>query len=497
MTDFPQLAEWARGHAVAIAAAVALAVILAAVLIAVTLKRRGMKGRDLAQEDEAGRRKFSAGTLAAVAAFIICTSVSLNTSYRFTGDPDGLDMTSTPERLLACAAFESLMAMCVLGARERMADTDSRSGGWYGSAVWVFAALSAVPAFEEGNGLTSATAVRIIVGSFGSALAAHSALGLELRHRTGEESQTAMAQIMRDLRERLMARLGLAHRSRSAEEIARERALGKAVDLYDQYTRLPDGEKTKRKGQRIARRLAIWQDRAELATNEAQRDLYRARVAQRQYATKLRISDAESPWNQPSAAQVQARALDTLEGQARHMEGLADDAEAALRAQIGTPPAAHGGTPVPGPRTEAAPEGEPEADEEPAERIDPADTKPAEPPRAAAAHGGTPRVITARVPQESDEAEGEEPEPEAEPLRDLRSYPTKRAALEALYRNRIAPDDPRTTNAIAEELRTELAEAGITLDRGPANRYIGPLRPQQDERQEDQADADSRELVNA
>lgn len=430
-----------------------------------------------------------------MAAFIICTSVSLNTSYRFTGDPQGLAMTSMPERLLACAAFESLMAMCVLGARERMADTESRSGGWYGSAVWVFAALSAVPAFEEGKGFTSATVVRIIVGSFGSALAAHSALGLELRHRTGDESQTAMAQIMRDLRERMMARLGLAHRSRSAEEIARDRALDKAVDLDDRYKRLPDDEKAKRKGLRIARRLAVWQDRAELATNEAQRDLYRARVAQRQCATKLDISDAESPWSQPSAAQAQARALDALEGHTRHMEDVASDAESALRAQIGTlgtPLAAHGGTSVPGPRVESAPE----ADEEPADCIEPATEQAAERQKAAAAQGGTHGVITARVPL--DEAQGEpKPEEEAEPLRNLQSYPTKRAAIEALYRHRIAPGDTRTTNAIAEQLRDELAKAGISLDRGPANRYIGPLRPQEDEHQEDSAEAAGRQLIDA
>ncbi|MHC3394695.1 hypothetical protein ACLQ2E_35340 [Streptomyces lavendulocolor] len=467
-------------------------------VIAVVLKRRGLKPRDPAQDDVAGRRKFSAGTIAAILAFVVCTSVSLNTGFRFTGDAEkGLGMTSMPERILACAAFESLIAMCVLGARERMAREDGdHSPGWYGSAVWIFAALSAVPAWAEGGGFGPGTLVRIIVGSFGSALAAHSALGLELRHRTGDESQTAMAQIARDVRERLMARLGLAHRSRSAEEIARDRALDKAVDLDDRYRRLSDDDKEKRKGQKIARRLAIWQDRAELGTDEAQKELYRARVAQRQHATALHISDAESPWNQPSAAQIQARALDTLEAQARHMEDVAADAEAALRAQIGTlgmPPAAHGGTPVPGPRVEAAPE----ADDEPADCIDPAAKKAPEPPKAAAAQGGTPGVITARVPQEEEEAEPEpEPEEEAEPLRDLRSYPTKRAALEALYRHRIAPDDPRTTNAIAEELLAELAEAGITLDRGPANRYIGPLRPQQDEHQ-DQAEADSRELVDA
>jgi hypothetical protein len=533
MIDFTQVTQWADSHLVIIIAASTLA----AVLIAVALKRRS--ARDVAQEDEASRRKFSAGTLAAVAAFIVCTSVSLNTSYRFTGDPEGLAMTSTPERLLACAAFESLLAMCVLGARERLADTDSRSGGWYGSAVWIFAGLSAIPAYVEGDGFSAATMVRIIVGSFGSALAAHSALGLELRHRTGDESQTAMAQIARDLRERLMARLGLAHRSRSAEEIARDRALNKAVDLDDRYKRLSDDQKSKGKGQRIARRLAVWQDRAELATDQAQRELYRARVAQRQCATKLEISDAESPWNLPSTAQVQARALNTLDEQARHMESVASDAEAALRAQIGTlgtPPAAHGGTPVPGPRVEpvpdikpeepadriddtdegpaespktatahggtpvpgqrveAVPDVEPEAGEEPADCIDDADEEPAESLKTAAAQGGTPRVVTARVPQEDDEETPEESEAEQEPLRALTSYPTKRAALEALYRHRIDPDDARPTNAIAAQLLTELAKAGIKLDRGPANRYIGPLR---DEGKEKPAEADTRELTNA
>ncbi|ONI48493.1 hypothetical protein [Streptomyces sp. IB2014 011-1] len=491
MTDFTQVKQWIDSQLVVILAVSTLA----AILIAVALKRRGSRLRDLAQT---GRRRFSAGTLSAVAAFVICTSVSLNTSFRFTGDPNGLKMTSDPERLLACAAFESLMAMCVLGARERMADTESRSGGWYGSAVWVFAALSAVPAWEEGNGFSSATAVRIIVGSFGSALAAHSALGLELRHRTGDESQTAMAQIVRDLRERLMARLGLAHRSRSAEEIARDRAMDKAVDLYDRYSRRygrQSDDGTTAAGWRarwLARRLAIWQDRAELATDEAQRELYRARVAQRQYATALHINDAESPWSQPTAAQTRTSALDTLAAHARHMEDVATEAEDAVRAQIGTLgtlPAAHGGTSVPSPRAEA----DPAADEEPADCVElPAEDSAADSFRAAAAHGGTLPIVTARVPQQGGEDDDQEEEQEPVALRPLSSYPTKRAALEALYAHRISASDPRTTNAIAEQLRAELADAGVTLDRGPANRYVGALRP---EPQPDETATENRELA--
>ncbi|MFE9484487.1 hypothetical protein ACFYNM_38645 [Streptomyces spororaveus] len=462
----------------------------------------GAIGMRFWKAQDGDRRKLSAGTVAAILAFVVCTSVSLNTGFRFTGDADkGLGMTSMPERILACAAFESLIAMCVLGARERMARPEGdHSPGWYGTAVWIFAGLSAVPAWAEGGGLGPGTLVRIIVGSFGSALAAHSALGLELRHRTGDESQTAMAQIIRELRERLMARMGLAHRALSAQEIAQDRAMFKAVDLADRYERLGDS-KAKRRGRRIARRMGVWQARAGVGTDDAQRDLYRQLVAHRQFATALHVGEDESPWAQPSAARRRARGLADLEEHAGRIENLADEAEAALLAHIGTPgtaPVAHGGTALPAPRAETvppldiAPAGD--ADEEEADCIDGAEEPPSEPATAAAAHGGTLGIITARVPQDADEDEPKPQQPERAPLRPLTSYPTKRAAIEALYLHRIAEDDSRPTNAIVEELRAELQEAGITYDRGPANRYIGALRGQIDE---SGAEAEDREMVDA
>ncbi|MCX5199730.1 hypothetical protein OOK31_38635 [Streptomyces sp. NBC_00249] len=480
------LTEWTSAHPIVM--------ILGATALALAAGAIGMR---LWKARDGDRRKLSAGTVAAILAFVICTSVSLNTGFRFTGDTvRGLGMTSMPERILACAAFESLIAMCVLGARERMARPEGdHSPGWYGSAVWIFAGLSAVPAWAEGGGLGPGTLVRIIVGSFGSALAAHSALGLELRHRTGDESQTAGAQIIRELRERLMARMGLAHRALSAQEIAQERAMFKAVDLADRYERLGDS-KTKRRGRRIARRMGVWQARAGVGTDDAKRDLYRQLVAHRQFATALHVGEDESPWAQPSAARRRARGLEDLEEHAGHIENLADEAEAALLAHIGTPGTtlvAHGGTALPAPRAEAVPPLDIDpADEEEADCIDSGEEPPSEPATAAAAHGGTPGIITARVPQDTDEDKPQQTE--RPPLRDLRSYPTKRAAIEALYLHRITEDDSRPTNAIVEELRAELQEAGITYDRGPANRYIGLLRGQADE---SGAEAEDREMVDA
>ncbi|WP_367137039.1 MULTISPECIES: hypothetical protein [Streptomyces] len=257
------------------------------------------------------KRKFSAGVLSACFAFVVCTSVSLNTSYGFTHD--GLGMTHAAERALSCAAFESLVMMCVFGARERMAG-DEKSPGWYGSAVWVFAALSSVPAWHEGGGFTTGTTVRVIVGSFGSALSAHAALGLDLKHRSGEESQAPTAVILRDLRERLMARLGLAVRNRTAQDIARERALAKAVELADKGARL-SAEDRKKKGAKIGAKLAGALDRADIATDPAQKHLFLERLGTRRNAETLYDYTAPASWTRDTAkTPAEQHVLDTARG---------------------------------------------------------------------------------------------------------------------------------------------------------------------------------------
>ncbi|MFP8906164.1 hypothetical protein [Streptomyces atacamensis] len=457
-----QVTEW--GIPLAIAAATVLAVILGAVIV-----RRFKTG-----SEQTGRRKFSAGTVAAVVAFIVCTSVSLNTSFRFT--KDGLGMTGEAERILSCAAFEALIAMCVLGARERLS-SEAKSPGWYGSAVWVLAALSAVPAWHEGGGLTAGTIVRIIIGSFGSALAAHSALGLELRHRTGDESQSPMAQIARDLRERLMARLGLSHRNRTAQQIARDRALDEAVDLRDEYDRLPDTEKKGKAGVKLARKLARALDRAGCAEDEEQQRKFRARVALRRYATELEITPDESPLYEHGTAPQDEKTVAMLDQRIRHIEDLADQAEGAILAHAAHP---------------ARAEDQEQQDDDGIRA-------------AAATHGTGRRHVTARLPfgeEGADDDHQEQQEGQAEPpALDLTHYPTKRAALEALYAARISPDDTRTTNAITVELLAELKKHGIRLDRGSANRWVGELRtpaegeePTATDRQDEPAD---RELANA
>ncbi|MBH1939213.1 hypothetical protein I5Q34_33995 [Streptomyces sp. AV19] len=275
------------------------------------------------------RRKLSAGTLSAMAAFVVCTSVSLNTSYRFTSD--GLDMTGDVERMLSCAAFECLIAMCVLGAREKLAA--ERTTGWYGSAVWILAVLSAVPAWHEGGGLTAGTIVRIIVGSFGSAISSHAALGLELRHREGAESQSAMAQVIRDLRERLMARLGLTTRSRTAQEIAQDRALSRALDLAVRYQSLTEKSRPKKRVRLDARQARALIE-AGCATDPRRRDEYRRQLALLQSPAELRAMAITSPWQEAGTPEEVRQEAAAVREAAERVRQQAEEDAAAVREAV-------------------------------------------------------------------------------------------------------------------------------------------------------------------
>ncbi|MFH8350461.1 hypothetical protein [Streptomyces sp. NPDC018045] len=444
MRYYTMLDGWVSDHPTTALAVVTFACVLVGIILCRRLQDAAQQAP--AASEGGSRRKFSAGTIAAAGAFLVCTSVSLNTGYRFTDD--GLGMTETPWRLLSCAAFEMLIAMSVLGARERMASEGSP--GWYGSAVWILAVLAAVPAWHEGGGMTTGTLVRIIVGPFGSALAAHSALGLDLRHRTGEESQTAAAQILRDLRERLMALLGLAHRNLTAQQITEGRAMDRAVDLAHRHHVMK--KKNGWRGLRLQAALARAQDRAGCALDEERRAIYRARVAQRVYAGQMHITEADSPW-----AGVSPAARQEAEELRQGIEAAAEEAERRLLAEFPY---------------------EPYETERPAD-ADQCTELPTVSVLGTAAAGQQqdPPRITVRIDQQEDEAaETGVPAVDPETAARVLALPTKRDQLTALYEAYVSADDDRTTNAIAKDLTARLASLGITYSRGPANGVIQELR---------------------
>lgn len=512
MSTLTDVAQWAE-HNPIVTIGLSILAATASVLAALAIKSSVSKSKG----ETAERRKFSAGTLAAILAFIVTTSLSLNTSYGFT--LDGFHMHNQFERIMSCAAYETLMAMCVLGARERLAGPD-KSPGMFGSAVWILAALSAIPAWSEGGGWTSGTMGRIVFGSFGAAFSAHVALGLELRHRSGEKSQAAGAQVARELRERLMARLGLTVRDRSAQEIARDRALARAVDLADREARIPSDKRNGRKGRRLAVRLSRALEQA--GTHEpAQRDQFLRRLAiRRQDLRTIELPDIWENTAEREAREDAAARAAMLQTYAHAVERIADEAEeaaATAAASVGNATAYGEPAAVPHQR----------ADQEDAEALDDTDDalyclldgQDNEPATSGNAVGNAAAAavrspgnarLTVRVPANAEEpADGRAEEPADDPaevdehqdeavrVRHLATHTSMKAAMQELYRRRIDPADTRSTNAIAAELEAVLREytGGKGLTQPAAYRAVAEVRPAQPDT--DAAGEARAELVSA
>ncbi|WP_218137672.1 DUF2637 domain-containing protein [Streptomyces sp. 2112.2] len=182
----------------------------------------------------------------------------------------------------------------------------------------------------------------------------------------------------------------------------------------------------------------------------------------------------------PAQAQAQNEAFAEYVAQ---VEELADRAEQAL--------AGHGTAhmqPLPQQRA-----GQPELEsfEEGSEQLADEVSQASPGRRTAAARGAAGPRVTARL-QNDDEPEtdaGDEPDPDdpAPGTVDLSAYSTKKDAFLALYDATIKPDDPRSTNAIAESLLACLAQQGITYDRGPANRAVAERQHEHKRKQKQSA----------
>ena len=191
------LITWAQSHALHLAA-VAVSVALIAPLIAAWAKaRRRADGRT------------PAAVVVASLAAMACTAYSADTSWRFAGHH--LGMTSEAERAAMFAAAELALFSCALMARQNLRTQDAP--GTPGVLVWVITGVQVIPAYAE-SGFVGGT-VRAVVGPILAALLWHLAMGIELRHaRPDAESASLPAILAREVRERLLSRLGLAGEDR-------------------------------------------------------------------------------------------------------------------------------------------------------------------------------------------------------------------------------------------------------------------------------------------
>uniref|UniRef100_A0AAU1I4Y0 DUF2637 domain-containing protein n=1 Tax=Streptomyces sp. NBC_00180 TaxID=2903632 RepID=A0AAU1I4Y0_9ACTN len=270
------LITWAQAHALHIAAVAVAVALMVPLLTAWARKRRRPDGRT------------PAAVVVASLAALACTAYSADTSWRFAAHR--LGMTSEVERAAMFAAAELALFACALMARQNL--RTQGAPGTPGLLVWLITGVQVIPAYAE-SGFVGGT-VRAVVGPILAALLWHLAMGIELRHsKPDAESASLPAILAREVRERLLSRLGLAVRDRTAEQITRDRATVRAVALA---AKLADMGPKARGRARVARRLSVAVGKAQAGASEEQRAKLLDLLAARRHAASLATVDLPSPW---------------------------------------------------------------------------------------------------------------------------------------------------------------------------------------------------------
>ncbi|MGC5410459.1 hypothetical protein ACPXCX_43105, partial [Streptomyces sp. DT225] len=163
--------------------------------------------------------------------------------------------------------------------------------------------------------------VRAFFGPVMAGLLWHLAMGLEIRVIRPDALSTGLpAVIGRELRERLLSRLGLAARDRTAEQITRDRATARAVRLAALLELRPGGPL----GTLRRRRLAAAVARSGAGTNGEQRHQLLQLLAARRTSGQLATLALASPWGTPVPEPgYPATPLGVTGAQLRRMDPLA------------------------------------------------------------------------------------------------------------------------------------------------------------------------------
>ncbi|MER8266513.1 hypothetical protein ABT007_20200 [Streptomyces griseus] len=260
--------------------------------------------------------------LVAGAGALVCTAYSGDTSWRFAGER--LGMVDSTERALMFGAGELALLACAVMARANKAATATEStagsAGVPGVLVWVITGVQIIPCYAT-SGVVGGT-VRAVIGPILAGLLWHLAMGLEIRVARPEALSTGLpAVIGREARERLLSRLGLATRDRTAEQITRDRATARAVHLAAVLELRPGGWLSGYRRRRLAAAVA----RSGAGTNGQQRHRLLQQLAARRTSGQLATVPLASPWaGTPVPAEPYPRTpLGVTGAQLRAMDPLA------------------------------------------------------------------------------------------------------------------------------------------------------------------------------
>ncbi|WP_338676770.1 hypothetical protein V1460_30240 [Streptomyces sp. SCSIO 30461] len=260
------------------------ALVLAAVVVGWVIRRRAVR------TSTAGSPAVRVAALAALG----CTAYSADTSWRF--GADYLDMGSTVERAFMFATAELALFATALMARQNLATQGAP--GLPGALVWLITAVQIIPAYAE-FGPVGGT-VRALIGLVMAAVLWHLAMGIELRLRTpGAASRGLLASLGRELRERLLSRLGIAARDRDAAQITRDRATARAVTLAARLAERTPEQRGTWRGRYLTRRLSKAIGHAAVGSDPVQRTRLLDQLAVRRHAIDLASITLPSPWSHP------------------------------------------------------------------------------------------------------------------------------------------------------------------------------------------------------
>ncbi|MEU2086557.1 hypothetical protein ABZ569_32385 [Streptomyces albus] len=219
---------------------------------------------------------------------LLATGLSADTAWRFAAERLGI--SELWERGLIFAVGEVTLFSFALGARTNLHQKGRT--GLDGIMVWATCAALAVPAWSVSDSFAAAVG-RLLFGPTAAAVLWHKAMGIELRHvRPTAQDEGLLATIGRDLRERFLARFGLAIRDRTAQQLAQERAADKAALLSERFH--AQNPKYVRRRALTLRRLRRAQRKAGVTTDKRQRDRVLEIRAHLQHAAGPR--ELPSPW---------------------------------------------------------------------------------------------------------------------------------------------------------------------------------------------------------
>ncbi|MEU3048917.1 hypothetical protein ABZ705_20830 [Streptomyces sp. NPDC006984] len=258
----------------------------------------GLRARRSQHHTRDRKRRLSAAVVTATVAALVCTAYSADTSWRFAAHY--LDMRNTAERTAMFAAAELALFSMALMARQNL-HGPRQAAGLPGVLVWVITAMQTIPAYAEAGPVGGT--VRAFTGPVMAAVLWHLAMGIELRQRTpGAASRGLAAVLTRQVRERLLARLGIVQQDQGAAEIIRDRATHRAVALAAQLAEMPPGQRTGRAGRRTVRRLSKALARSGIDVDPLRNEQLLRQLATRRQAAALATIDLPERWT-PLAGQ--------------------------------------------------------------------------------------------------------------------------------------------------------------------------------------------------